>query len=1085
MADVRSPTRRFGRPRDIAVVLVPALLLLSGFAQAAAPRAHTPVAPLGIVASLTIRADGTVSTAGILGVAGSTYTLLAPYSGSIADERNGSVLAGADQLLTYTSGTATVIVYDAVNVTVTGFNISSSASGIEALDSSQVRILTNTVASAAAAVVVFSSSDVTVANTTAPSTQGITADDSTSVMVVRNDFSASTLDGLEAFAVTGFVVTGNDFSSPKVVAFTGSYVSSFLLEGNQLQDAGNGAALEMDYSSQGNISSNNMTTEAYPVGLSQCTNLTLSNNSVSVGTNATYAVTSSSGISIVDSVALRAVESAAYLESDVGVTLLRDDFRDGYDGVHIDGSLGVQVIDSRVGGGPNSVYVNGGGDVTITGSDLSDGNNGLYAFDASAIVVRDSNLSRSNYPLNLTGGTRDVVVVNSSLDGAQLGGAYLNNASAISIENCSIRSAAEYGISSLATHGLSVVNTNLSGTALRPGVVGIETSGDTDVALVNDSIAWTQSPITDAASNGILVRDTDLSNATLSGTGLALYLDQNILVQRTNFFNDTGQGLDGSNFDNLTVNGSNFGQVQSDGLNLATGTGVFVTGNTFDNEGGLGVYMSMATDFVASGNRLNNDSYAFFLQGGTNYALTGNTAIGDRDGGLSANSVQGFVLAGNNFSDDAAADLITLDFLAVEGLAATDNTFALDNEALYVEGMSSGMVVGNAFPNDNISIDVNGPIEAQIYHNDFVTDGKWLLAGGPVLSWDNGYPSGGNFWSNYSGVDRFHGVGQDVLGSDGIGDTPMVINANGSDRYPLMSPWADHAAVFVETGLPLGMPWAVVLNGTTNPSRSTSVRIDSTVGTDSPYSFTISNAGSFAANPASGSGVLGSGLVLVDVAFARPTYSVTFNETGLPKGTTWAVDVNGTTSSGSGPSLVQNLPNGSYAYSVAPLPGFAGTPMTGSLTVGGAAASVAVTFAAFTFAVHFVETGLSAGAPWSITVGTNTSTASNGSLDLRFTNGSYTFRVVAPSGFNATPSVGSWTVSGGPVTVYLAFATSSTGTPGGPSLTRTVENALPYYLAILILAVVAALGWVLALRRRGESKPPVPSPPPSPPPGVG
>ncbi|MCI4317358.1 MAG: right-handed parallel beta-helix repeat-containing protein, partial [Thermoplasmata archaeon] len=1074
-----------GRPRRIAVVLVPALLLLSGFAQAEAPRSPTPVVPSGVLASLTIRADGTVSAAGILGVVGSTYTLLAPYAGSIADERNGSVLSGANHLLTYTSGTATVIVYDAVNVTVTGFNISSTASGIEVLNSSQVAVLTNTIVTTATAVVLVGSSDVTVANTTAPSTQGFTVDDSTTVVVMNNNFSHSTFEGGVVSRLTGLVLTGNDLSSPKQSAFTASYLASFRISGNQLQAAGSTGAIALDYASQGNISSNNMTSEAYPVGIAEGTNISLWNNTVSSATNETYFATMSTGISIVDSVALRALYSAAYFVQDVGVTLLRDDFRNGGDGVHLDGTSQVRIIDSRVGGGPNSVYVNGGGNVTITGSDLSNGNNGLYAIGSSSIVVRDSDLSRANYPLNLTGGTRNVVVANSSLDGAQLGGAYLNNVSAVSLENCTIRTAAEYGIYSIATHGLSVVDTNLSGTALRPEVVGIETSGDTNVALVNDSIAWTQSPITDAASNGILIRDTDVSNATLAGSGVALYLDQNILVQRTNFFNDTGQGLDGSNFQNLTVNGSDFGQLQSDGLNLASGTGIRLTGNTFDNEGGLGVYMSVATDFVASGNRLNNDSYAFFLQGGTDFVLTGNTAIGDRDGGLSANSIQGLVLAGNNFSNDGAANLITLELLAVEGLAVNGNTFGLDNEALYLEGMTGGVVVGNTFSNDNISIDVNGPVLAQIYHNDFVADGKYVLAGGPVLTWDNGYPSGGNFWSNYSGGDRFSGVHQDVAGADGIGDTPMVLNATEVDRYPLMSPWADHAAVFLETGLPLGTPWVVVINGTAHPTQSIGVTIVSALGVDSPYAFTIPNVGGFAATPSSGSGVLGSGLVVVNVAFARPTYSVTFNEVGLPEGTTWSVAVNGTTSTGSGPTLTQALPNGSYAYSIAPISGFTGSPRAGSVTVTGAAGSVGISFAPFTFAVHVVETGLSAGASWSVVIGTNTSTSSNGSLDLRLTNGSYPFRVVAPSGFDATPSGGSWTVSGGPVTVYLDFAASSTGTaPGNPLLTRAVANALPYYLAILILAVVAALGWVLALRRRGESKPPSVTPP-SPPPGVG
>jgi hypothetical protein len=54
--------------------------------------------------------------------------------------------------------------------------------------------------------------------------------------------------------------------------------------------------------------------------------------------------------------------------------------------------------------------------------------------------------------------------------------------------------------------------------------------------------------------------------------------------------------------------------------------------------------------------------------------------------------------------------------------------------------------------------------------------------------WDAGYPSGGNFWSDYNGTDSQNGSYQNQTGSDGIGDTPYVIDANNTDRYPLMAP---------------------------------------------------------------------------------------------------------------------------------------------------------------------------------------------------------------------------------------------------------------------------------------------------------
>jgi hypothetical protein len=61
-------------------------------------------------------------------------------------------------------------------------------------------------------------------------------------------------------------------------------------------------------------------------------------------------------------------------------------------------------------------------------------------------------------------------------------------------------------------------------------------------------------------------------------------------------------------------------------------------------------------------------------------------------------------------------------------------------------------------------------------------------------SWDDGYPSGGNYWSSYSGHDLFRGPYQNVSGSDGIGDVARIINTGNRDNYPLMKtyPWASH-----------------------------------------------------------------------------------------------------------------------------------------------------------------------------------------------------------------------------------------------------------------------------------------------------
>jgi hypothetical protein len=48
---------------------------------------------------------------------------------------------------------------------------------------------------------------------------------------------------------------------------------------------------------------------------------------------------------------------------------------------------------------------------------------------------------------------------------------------------------------------------------------------------------------------------------------------------------------------------------------------------------------------------------------------------------------------------------------------------------------------------------------------------------------------GGNYWSDYGGIDLNSTPNQDVPPPDGIGDTPYVIDADSQDNYPLMNPF--------------------------------------------------------------------------------------------------------------------------------------------------------------------------------------------------------------------------------------------------------------------------------------------------------
>ena len=106
-------------------------------------------------------------------------------------------------------------------------------------------------------------------------------------------------------------------------------------------------------------------------------------------------------------------------------------------------------------------------------------------------------------------------------------------------------------------------------------------------------------------------------------------------------------------------------------------------------------------------------------------------------------------------------------------------------------GSYSCFVTGNNInSNGEYGIFLSNSSDNMFYNNDFMNNRRqaWLY-GFNVNTWDDGYPSGGNYWSDYGGADEKSGPAQDEAGSDGIGDTTYVIDSHNKDRYPLMKPW--------------------------------------------------------------------------------------------------------------------------------------------------------------------------------------------------------------------------------------------------------------------------------------------------------
>jgi parallel beta-helix repeat protein len=97
------------------------------------------------------------------------------------------------------------------------------------------------------------------------------------------------------------------------------------------------------------------------------------------------------------------------------------------------------------------------------------------------------------------------------------------------------------------------------------------------------------------------------------------------------------------------------------------------------------------------------------------------------------------------------------------------------------------IVTENTISSNEYGIELYHSGNNWIYHNNFIDNiNQGRIVGHGTNYLDNGYPSGGNYWSDYEGTDEFHGPDQNILGGDGIGDSHHVVYYESKDNYPLM-----------------------------------------------------------------------------------------------------------------------------------------------------------------------------------------------------------------------------------------------------------------------------------------------------------
>jgi len=257
---------------------------------------------------------------------------------------------------------------------------------------------------------------------------------------------------------------------------------------------------------------------------------------------------------------------------------------------------------------------------------------------------------------------------------------------------------------------------------------------------------------------------------------------------------------------------------------LSSSYGNNINGNDVLNNTGTGIYILSNDNTLTGNNIVSNSYYGVSLYSSNNNSLNGNSIVANGAYGISLHSSCNNTLINNNISDNDDGIFmwffsnnntltqnkivgnhfhgVWLDYSSSNSLEG--NHIAANGAGFWLQYYSSSnsLIGNNITDNQNCGLGLDTSANNKIYHNNFVNSANVVGTQGLINTWDNGYPSGGNYWSDFNANDLFRGPYKNETGSDGVTDTVHIIDQNNSDLFPLTKPYAgscDIGTVLIET----------------------------------------------------------------------------------------------------------------------------------------------------------------------------------------------------------------------------------------------------------------------------------------------
>jgi parallel beta-helix repeat protein len=178
----------------------------------------------------------------------------------------------------------------------------------------------------------------------------------------------------------------------------------------------------------------------------------------------------------------------------------------------------------------------------------------------------------------------------------------------------------------------------------------------------------------------------------------------------------------------------------------------------------VGIELASFNKGAIHGNIITNNGDSIRLSGFGQFssfgnAMSENTITGNENGIVMEGYVVGNLISGNTITNNSNCGIILVTLMPLHSPA------------------EKNIVSGNTIANNGYGICLNGSSKNLIYHNDFANNTVQVSTENSANVWDDGYPSGGNYWSDHV-----------CTGIPSDGSEPCILDESNMDRYPFQIP---------------------------------------------------------------------------------------------------------------------------------------------------------------------------------------------------------------------------------------------------------------------------------------------------------